>query len=199
MSNGHLPGNVATARSSAAKRSAETTERELLAHISTGNRSAMAKLYASYFARLANFFVHVTANADLVDELVSDTMLDVCRVRPTLGPNASVSAWVMSIAYMHIQKRLGAHRSTRSRVQSSGLRADHDSPGSITWETLPRVHDFLPRLTVEERAVLHLVYAGDHSRQDIVYIMNVSRECVEMHLTNARLRLRSSFDNSDSA
>jgi RNA polymerase sigma-70 factor, ECF subfamily len=190
VSNAHLLDNVATARSSAVKRSAETTERELLADVAAGNRSAMAKLYASYFARLATFFVHVTANADLVDELISATMLDVWRGSPTIGPDTTVSVWVMGIAYMHIQKRLGA---------PSGLCADHDSSAAMTRDTLPRVHDFLPRLTVEERAVLHLVYARDHSRQDIVYIMNVSRECVEMNLTNARLRLRSSFDDSESA
>jgi len=191
VSDGHSLGNGITARSSAAQQSAEATVRELLAYISTGDRSAIAKVYLLYFARLANFFVHVTGNADLIEELISDTMLDVWRESAVIGPNTSVSVWVMGIAYMRTQKLLAAGGSTPPHVQASIHRADHDTPGYT-----PRLRDLLLRLTVEERTALYLVYASDHSRQDIVYIMNLSRECVEMHLTNARLRLRSFHERS---
>jgi DNA-binding transcriptional regulator LsrR (DeoR family) len=37
--------------------------------------------------------------------------------------------------------------------------------------------------------VLNLVYASGHSRRDVADIMNISRECVDVLLGDARLRL----------
>jgi DNA-directed RNA polymerase specialized sigma24 family protein len=58
------------------------------------------------------------------------------------------------------------------------------------------LYDHPGRPIVEERAVLHLVYVGKHSRQDIVFIMNISCESVDMHLGNARRLFRSAEDVS---
>ena len=183
MSDVHSPGIVATPRSCATQ-SAETIERALLAHISRGGRSALAQLYLLYFPRLSNFFTHLTANADLAEELISDTMFDVWRQSTNIGPDTPVFVWVMRIAYMHALRRLAR--------ESTG--PIHDRPGPTALEHVPHLQDLLVSLTVEERAVVYLVYSSHHSRQDVAYIMQQSSEYVDMHLTNARLWLRSSAD-----
>jgi hypothetical protein len=121
--------------------SPRATARELLTYISTGDRSAMAKVYLLYFARLANSFVHVTGNVDLVEELISDTMLDVWRESAAIAPNTSVSAWVMDIAYIRTQKLLAAGGSTQPPVQASIHRAGPDTPGYT-----PRLRDVASRV-----------------------------------------------------
>jgi DNA-directed RNA polymerase specialized sigma24 family protein len=185
MSDSRSLGYEVTARSSAAKRS---TEHELLATISTGSRSAMAELYFLYFARLANFFVHVTGNADLVEELISDTMFDVWRESATVGSDTSVPAWIMGLAYSHGQMRLAGVGLARPHVRPSAPYRQQDGALTTTSQMPRSLQDFLLTLPFEERAVLHLVYAGDHSRQSIADIMNLSCERVDVLLTQARHR-----------
>jgi RNA polymerase sigma-70 factor, ECF subfamily len=194
VSDVHLPGTVATARSWA-NQSAETVERALLAHISRGCRSALAQLYHLYFPRLASFVGHLTANAELAEELISDTMFDVWRKRERIDSNCSVFVWVMGIAYRHAHRRLAGRNSDPSGEQPTRSRKTHACPGPIPEEIVPRLQDLLLGLTFEERAVLYLVHSSHHSRLEVARIMNQSSEYVDMHLTNARFRLRSSANH----
>ena len=190
----HLPKPVATAQSWLHP-PAECSERSLLTQLAGGSRSALAQLYLLYFQRLHIFFMQLTANPNLAEELIIDTMLDVWRKSETISSNISVFVWVMGIAYIHAYRRLASGTSTQPHLQpapSVGL----DSPGSSAVEMPPRLLDLIPRLTFEERAALHLVYCSNRSRQDLVHIMNIPSECVDMHLTNARRRLRSSAENA---
>jgi DNA-directed RNA polymerase specialized sigma24 family protein len=142
----------------------EEPERALLALVSTGDRSAMEKLYVLYFARLANFFLHLTTKRDLVDDLIIDTMVEVWKAGASLAANTSVSVALMRLAYSFGRERI---------VEAS--------------ETRPHLRHEIP---IEERALLHLVYARGHSRSDIACIMNISCECVDVLLADARLRRR---------
>src|SRR5258708_7596062 len=92
-------GSIATAYSGAGKESTEQAERVLLALVSAGDRCAMDNLYGLYFTRLANFFRHLTAHADLVEELINDTMVEVWKEGASIGANASVSLAIMGLAY----------------------------------------------------------------------------------------------------
>ena len=96
MSDVHLIGNSAMVQSTA-KDLDEPRGRELLASISARDCSAMGEFYVSCFARLVNFFAFLTADDDLVEELISDTMLKVWRESATIGENSSVSAHVVAL------------------------------------------------------------------------------------------------------
>jgi DNA-directed RNA polymerase specialized sigma24 family protein len=137
----------------------EEPERALLALVSTGDRSAIEKLYVLYFARLANFFLYLTTKRDLVDDLIIDTMVEVWKAGASLAANTSVSVAMMRLAYTALD--------TASNRQDCSF-----------------------NLPIEEKALLHLVYARGHSRSDIAYIMNISCERVDVILADARLRRR---------
>jgi RNA polymerase sigma factor (sigma-70 family) len=179
-----------------AQPSAECTERALLAQISDGNRSALAQLYLLYFQRLGNFFTQVMANPNLAEDLIAATMFDVWAKRERIGPNLSVFVWVVGIAYAHAYRRLTGVTSTRPHWQPAASDVEPTSPRSSAVGTPLRILDHLPRLTTEERTALYLVYCGRQSRQDVGHIMNISSESVDMHLTNARCRLRLSVDDA---
>jgi len=181
-------GNVATAHASAGKQPTEEAERALLALISAGDRSAMDRLYVLYFARLVKFFLHLTAHTDLVEELINDTMVEVWREGASIGANASVAVWIMGLAYSHGKKGVAKGGARRLHGQPSVLQTEHDSPRSTTLEASSRLDEFLLSLPVEERALLHLVYSGGHSRRDVADIMNISCECVDVLFGNIRLR-----------
>jgi DNA-directed RNA polymerase specialized sigma24 family protein len=182
-------GNVAAAHSSAGEQSTEDAERALLAQVSAGDRSAMVELYILYFARLAKFFAHLTARADLAEELINDTMAEVWQEGAAIGADAPVALAIMGLAYSRGQKRFAETGMTRSGAPPARQNADHASALPTTSNTSSNLQDCLLELPVEERAVLHLVYASGHSRRDVADIMNISRECVDVLLGDARLRL----------
>ena len=174
------------ARSSATKQSAE---RELLATISAGSRAAMADLYFLYFTRLRNFFLQVTGDPDLVEELIHITMFDVWRKSQTIGSDTSVSVWIMGLAYSHGQMRLARAELASRNVLPPASRPEHDDALAITSHKPRRLQDFLLSLLFEERAIVHLVYAGCYSLQNIADIINLPCERVNVLLTQARQRL----------
>jgi DNA-directed RNA polymerase specialized sigma24 family protein len=180
-------GNVATAQWVADKQSAETAERALLAHISDGDRFAMGELYALYFGKLAKFFRHLSAHADL-EELINDTMIEVWQTGASMGTNTSVSVGIMRLAYSRGQERFARASESGRQVSRDIENPHHDSPGTLE-PTSNQQHLFLT-LAVEERALLHLVYASGYSRRDIADIMDISCEWVDALLRNARLRHR---------
>jgi RNA polymerase sigma-70 factor, ECF subfamily len=168
----------------------EEPERALLALVSAGDRSAIEKLYVLYFARLANFFLHLTTKRDLVDDLVIDTMVEVWKKGASLAENTSVSVAMMRLAYSFGTKRIVEAGETRPHLRHEIPDADHDSPFSIDLDAASNKQDCSFNLPIEERVLLHLVYARGHSRSDIAYIMNISCECVDVLLGDARLRRR---------
>jgi RNA polymerase sigma-70 factor (ECF subfamily) len=190
MSDGGSLGEVAPAQLSTARRAAQSTERELLATISAGGRSAMEELYFLHFARLAKFFLHVSGRVDLIEELINDTMFDVWQESAKIASNTSVPAWIMGLAYSHAQMRLAGVGLSRPHLSTSAPFTKHGSAPTTTSQIPWDQQDFLMKLPFEERAALHLIYAGGFSRQSIADIMDTSCERVDVLLADARHRLR---------
>src|SRR5258708_27886938 len=157
----------------AGKQPREEAERALLTFISAGDRSAMDRLYVLYFASLANFFLHLTAHADLVEELINDTMVEVWRGGVAIGAKAAVAVSIMGLAYSNGQKRVAKVGGLRLHSQPSALHTEQGSPRSTTLEESLRLDESLLKLPVEERALLHLVYVGGYSRRGISDIMKI--------------------------
>src|SRR5258708_26068214 len=101
------------------KRPTEEAAHALLAFISAGDRSAMDRLYVLYFASLANFFLHLTAHADLVEELINDTMVEVWRGGVSIGANASVAVSILGLAYSNGQQLVAKGGALRLHSQPS--------------------------------------------------------------------------------
>ena len=196
MSDRSSPGDPLTTPSSA---TARTAEHELLATVASGSRSAMARVYFLYVARLANFFVHMGASASLVEELISDTMFDVWWECGTIRSDASVAVWIMGLAYSHGQMRLGRTELAGPPVLPSGPHTAHEIAVTTTSRKRGSLQDLLLALPFEERVVFHLVYSGCHSRQSVADIMNMSAERVDVLLTQSRHRLWYSKEESKRA
>jgi RNA polymerase sigma factor (sigma-70 family) len=188
-------GRVATGRSSAGYQSTEAAERALLALVSTGDRYAMDQLYMRYFARLAMFFQNMTVRADLIEQLINDTMLEVWKAGESIRSNASVLLAIMRLAYTRVQKYLAEVRPDAPRSQ----RDVHDWKQSSAMRASARPSDlqiFLSKLPVEERAVLHLVYASGCSCRETADVMKIDCDCVDMMLRDTRASAKRYYSRS---
>jgi DNA-directed RNA polymerase specialized sigma24 family protein len=166
-------------------RRTDAAERALLARVSTGDRRAMDQLYIRYFACLAKFFQNMTLRADVVEELINDTMLEVWKTGESIHPNASVLLTIMRLAYCRVQQYF----------TEAGADEPHSQTDVHNWElsksklansTGSDFQIFLSQLPVEERAVVHLVYASGCSLQDTADVMEVACDSVDVLLHAVR-------------
>jgi DNA-directed RNA polymerase specialized sigma24 family protein len=165
--------------------SIEAEERALLALVATGDRCAMEQLYIRYFARLATFFRNMTVRANLVAELINDTMLEVWQAGESIGPNVSVSLAIMRLAYLRVHKFFAEARADEPGSQGD-VRDRELSTFLATTASRSDLQIFLSRLSVEERAVMHLVYASGCSRRETAAVMEVACDCVDVLLGDVR-------------
>ena len=161
---------------------ADDTERRLLAAISRGSRFALRRLHSLYFSRLANFFMLLVpmAAAEIIDDLVADTMFDVWRMSASLGRGPSVRVAIMRIAWKHGSKHL-AYSGVHSRAEPK------------TWlstgtEALRPLSGVLATLHPNERAVVQLVHSG-HSRQEVAEILSMPCHTIDAYLASAMIAL----------
>ena len=175
-----------------AVQSTEAAERALLALASGGDLCAMKQLYIRYFARLAAFFGNVTIRANLVEELINDTMLEVWKAGEAVGPNVSVSLAIMRLAYCCVHKYSAEARAAEPHSQRDGQGSEQPtSPGATASPFDLQI--FLSKLPIEERAVMHLVYASGCSRRETADVMNIACDCVDVLLRNVRASARLYF------
>jgi DNA-directed RNA polymerase specialized sigma24 family protein len=163
----------------------DLAERALLALVSTGDRPAMDQLYIRYFARLSKFFQNMTLRADVVEELINDTMLEVWKAGESMRTNASVLLAIMTLAYSRLQQYFAEVRADEPHSQ----REVHDweqSKPKLAKSTASDCQIFLSNLPVEERAVVYLVYASGCSRRETADEMKIARDYVDMLLRAVR-------------
>jgi RNA polymerase sigma factor (sigma-70 family) len=163
----------------------DAAERALLALVSTGDRRAMDQLCIRYFARLAKFFQNMTLRADVVEELIGDTMLEVWKAGESLLPDASVLLAIMRLAYSRVEQYFAEVGADEPRSQ----RDVHDreqSKSTLAKAIRCNLPAFLSKLPIEERAVVHLVYASGCSRQEIADVMRITCDPVDVLLRAVR-------------
>src|SRR5512140_1025060 len=76
----------------------DAAQRDLLARIAAGDQQAMRLFSGAYGPRLARFLRSVTSRADLIDEIVNDTLFHVWRSARRFRGESRVSTWVLGIA-----------------------------------------------------------------------------------------------------
>jgi DNA-directed RNA polymerase specialized sigma24 family protein len=171
---------VAIGRFSANHMATETAEEALLALVSTGDRRAMDQFYIRYFARLAKFFQNMTLRADVVEELVNDTMLEVWKSGETIRTSGSVLLATMKLAYSRVQRYFA--EATADELHSRDVHDCDESKSMLTRAARSDLQIFLSKLLVEERAVAHLVYASGCSRRETADVMKIACDHVEVLL-----------------
>jgi RNA polymerase sigma-70 factor (ECF subfamily) len=185
-------GRVATGHSCGGNQCTEAAERVLLALISTGDRFALDELYIRYFARLARFSQNMTVRADLIEELINDTMFQVWKEGASICANASVFVAIMRLAYFRVHKHFAEVRADESHSQRD-VKDREPSNWLLAADTPSDLQIFLSRLSVEKRAVAHLVYASACSRQEAADIMRIACDCVDALLRDVRASAKLHF------
>lgn len=168
----------------------DITDRMLLQRMSTGDRTALAVLYRSYHGRLCRFLSRLTRRPDVIEEVINDCFWIAWQKAGNFHGDSRVSTWLMGIAWRCGLKALRQHgdepveEDTRPEQRTAAHDLDEDR------ELRDWLSKGLDYLSVDQRAVIELVYGVGHTLDDVAVIMQCPVGTVKARLFHARVKLR---------
>jgi DNA-directed RNA polymerase specialized sigma24 family protein len=138
----------------------------------------------------------MTVRADLVEELINDTMFQVWKEGASIGANASVFLAIMRFAYFRVRKHCAEVRADEPHSQRD-VKDREPSNRLLAAGTPSDLQLFLSRLSIEKRAVVHLVYASACSREEAADIMRIACDRVDVLLCDVRASAMLHFRGSN--
>jgi RNA polymerase sigma factor (sigma-70 family) len=158
--------------------------RKMLSAIRCGDRSALSKLYMSYYACLADF-VSQFVEADRLEDVIIDTFLTIWETARDIPFEAKLSVWLFHIAHRHAVK-FGRCRIDRASAHRNRVFEGRPSESGTQVQTLRTLSGALQCLPAEQRVVLTLCYKMGFSVREIAFITESQDEAVKLQMSQAR-------------
>ncbi|NML62975.1 sigma-70 family RNA polymerase sigma factor [Massilia sp. RP-1-19] len=170
----------------------DASDAQLISAVAEGDKHAFELLYHSYFPRLTRFLQGMTRNAQLIEEIVNDTMLVVWNKAYSFDRTCKPSTWVFAIAYRTACK---AVRALDEPVEADpGLleACTEDGPEHELGRHRLRhaVGAALEHLPVAQATVVRLAYHHDMGYADIAAVLDCPVNTVKTRMFHARQRLK---------
>ncbi|MBT9493724.1 MAG: RNA polymerase sigma factor [Paucibacter sp.] len=165
----------------------EVLERQCLSRVAAGDRTAFEDLYRRLHPRLVRFLRRFCGRADLIDEVINDTLWVVWRQAASFRGDSKVSTWIIGIAYRSMLKALrGVPVSELTELgEDESVAGASDDAELRDW-----VACGLRSLPEDQRETLELAYFLGCSVDEIAAIMGCAAGTVKARMFRARLRLR---------
>jgi RNA polymerase sigma factor (sigma-70 family) len=169
----------------------DAAEQACLRAVAQGDAQAFETLYRMLHPRLFRFVLRVLGRLDLVDDVLSETMLAVWRGASAYRADARAQTWVFGIAY---HKALQALRRTglnplEEHAASDAAVASPEQRTDDAW-----VHDAVRRalasLPADQRAAIELTFFNGYSCDEVAAIVGCPAGTVKSRMFLARARLR---------
>ncbi len=188
----HPKSDEAEARAASERLVARQRDVLLIGRVASGDVGAFETLYHGVYPRLRRFVERITRRAQLVDEVVNDTMLVVWRKAATYDLSSSVSTWIFAIAF---RKALKALKGLDEPVEAD-VEAQPDVEGRgpysllLGQEVRTLVGHALEKLSAEQRAVVELTYYQGCGYREIAEILGCPVDTVKTRMFYARRKLK---------
>ncbi len=170
---------------------------QLIGRIASGDRQALADLYARYQRPLFTYLLQLTPDYGLAEEILQDTLVAIWKSAPSFAGRSGVLTWLIGVA------RRQAHNTLRQRklpvVDIAELELlPASDPEPEEWALASMARDELlgafRRLTPLHREVLVLIFVEGLSYQETATVLEVPVGTVRSRLSNARRTLRTLLD-----
>jgi RNA polymerase sigma-70 factor (ECF subfamily) len=180
----------------------DTTAADLaaVARIASGDRQALAELYARYQVSLLHYALQLTADYGLAEEVLQDVFLAVWRGAHRFEQRSRVRAWLFGIMRRRAGKaRRHAGVDLRALEEADAVAAPDPNPEQVVLEraTYEELTAAIGHLRPLYREVLLLSYVHELTYQEIADIVNVPIGTVKSRISNARRAVRALVANRE--
>jgi len=164
---------------------------ELLERVAHGDTGAFESLFRRYRPRLRRYLGLRTRHAELLDEMVNDTMLVVWRRAGSFNLRSRASTWIIGIA-LRIGLKASHVRSVPDELASEATAdcGDVSERHVAQIELRARLSDALRSLSPEQRVVIDLAYFKGLSCREIAQVVGCPVDTVKTRMFHARRRLK---------
>jgi RNA polymerase sigma-70 factor (ECF subfamily) len=164
---------------------------ELLERVAHGDTGAFESLFRRYRPRLRRYLGLRTRHAELLDEMVNDTMLVVWRRAGSFNLRSRASTWIIGIA-LRIGLKASHVRSVPDELASEATAdgGDESERHVAQIELRARLSDALRSLSPEQRVVIELAYFKGLSCREIAQVVGCPVDTVKTRMFHARRRLK---------
>jgi len=165
-----------------------TDDLHLIRSIAKQDMNAFEQLYKSYHQRLYRFIWRVISNAELVEEVLNDTMMTVWDSAKKFRGDSKLSTWIMGIAYRKALKAI--NKDKKHRADPIDFDIEDEQRVDINHEHKQLVNEALSELPADQKAVIEMTFFQGFSCQETAQALDCPVGTVKTRMFHARRKLK---------
>jgi RNA polymerase sigma factor (sigma-70 family) len=172
------------------------TDNELMARVRAGDIAQLAHLFERHRAKLYNFYLRLTRNRSLSEDMVQEVFLRVLKYRHTFRGDGEFTMWMYHIArnVHHDHHAKWRHESVAEAHQDEPMAGDPSAQETMEQsQSAQFLQEALARLPVDKREILILSRYQDLRYDVIAGILDCSVAAVKVRVHRAMNDLRDIF------
>jgi len=171
---------------------AEIPDEVIMQHVKDGNLADMSVLFERYHLRLYNFFLKLTRNRDISQDLTQNLFYRMIKYKNSYKNELSVKSWMYQMARnLHIDYCKDEKRSEELFLKTDSYPVDiSDENSGIPEEVYERLDHAFSALSAEQKEIIVLSRYQGLKYQEISIIVNQSVPAIKVAMHRAIKRLR---------
>lgn len=171
------------------------TDTELMVAVRGGDVSLLAELFDRHHVRLFNFFLRLTDQRDVSEDLVQEAFLRMLKYRATYRAEASFAVWMYRIA----RNVLADHWRRFAKVEPLELADEYAATGASPFdearldEEVSMLRASLLSLPTDRRELLVLIRFEGLRYDEIAALLECSVGAVKVRAHRALAELRDAY------
>jgi len=171
---------------------AEIPDEIIMARVKNGNLAEMSVLFERYHLRLYNFFLKLTRNKDISQDLTQNLFYRMIKYKNSYRTDLSLKSWIYQMARnLHIDYCIDEKRSEELflKTDSYPVEVVNDN-NSFKEEDYERLEDAFSYLTPSQKELIILSRYQGLKYEEISEIINQSVPAIKVAMHRAIKQLR---------
>ena len=171
---------------------AEIPDEVIMQHVKDGNLADMSVLFERYHLRLYNFFLKLTRNRDISQDLTQNLFYRMIKYKNSYKNELSVKSWMYQMARnLHIDYCKEEKRSEKIFLKADSYPVDiSDENSGIPEEDYERLDQAFSALSAEQKEIIVLSRYQGLKYEEISIIVNQSVPAIKVAMHRAIRHLR---------
>ncbi len=176
----------------------ETTDHELMVAVRAGEVARLGELFERYQQRLYAFFLRLTNQPAVSEDLVQVVFYRILKYRHTYRDEGRFTAWIYHLARKVAADHFRKHARAATATDPADLQEHPDETASpdtraATADDLALLQEALARLPLEQREVLVLARMQHLEHREVARLLDCSVGAVKVRVHRALRELRSVY------